>query len=144
VAISRGVQQGTYACMMARPYGYIDSWGFARSGGRRHQGTDVMAPYGTEVYAFTTGTISSLSTNRLGGTVLYLSGDDGVRYYYAHLDRYASGLYAGKRVQAGELIAYNGNSGNARGGAPHVHFEVHPGGGAAVNPYPWLVPVCRR
>jgi murein DD-endopeptidase MepM/ murein hydrolase activator NlpD len=143
IQVSRGAQQGTYACMMARPYSYIDSWGFARSGGRRHQGTDVMAPFGTEVYAFTNGRISSLSTNRLGGTVLYLWGDDGVRYYYAHLQGYAAGTFVGKRVQAGQLIAYNGNSGNARGGAPHVHFEVHPGGGSAVNPYPWLLEVCR-
>ncbi len=141
--ISRGAQNGTYACMMQRPYSYIDSWGFSRSGGRHHEGTDVMAPYGNEVYAFTHGRVSH-STNRLGGTSLYLYGDDGNRYYYAHLDSYAGNVPSGSRVEAGQLIAYNGNSGNARGGAAHVHFEVHPGGGGATNPYPWLTPVCTR
>ncbi len=139
--ISNGVQNGTYACIMAPPYHFIDSWGFARSGGRRHKGTDVMGKYGAQVYAFTNGTISTLKTNRLGGIVLYLRGDDGVRYYYAHLSGYADGIRPGKRVEAGELIAYNGNSGNARGTAPHIHFEVSPGGGQ-VNPYPWLAPAC--
>lgn len=142
--IQRGAQNGTYACMMARPYSFIDSWGFPRSGGRSHKGTDVMAPHGTEVYAFTDGYISRMKNNRLGGIVLYLQGDDGAYYYYAHLQGYASTAYVGKRVEAGELIAYNGNTGNARGGAPHVHFEVHPGGGGAVNPYPWLRAVCPR
>ena len=141
--ISRGAQNGTYACMMQRPYSYIDSWGFARSGGRSHKGADVMAPPDNEVYAFTHGTVS-VKTNRLGGVVLYLNGDDGNRYYYAHLARYAPGIGSGTRVEAGQLIAYNGNSGNARGGATHVHFEVHPGGGGATNPYPWLTPVCPR
>lgn len=139
--VRRGPQQGIYACILQEPFTYIDSWGFARSGGRSHKGTDVMAPHGNEVYAFTAGTVR-LSSNRLGGVVAYLDGDDGHRYYYAHLAGYAPGLASGARVEPGQLIATNGNSGNARGGAAHVHFEVHPGGGGAVNPYPWLRPVC--
>jgi murein DD-endopeptidase MepM/ murein hydrolase activator NlpD len=144
-AISNGAQNGTYACIMDRGnYHYINSWGAGRSGGRSHKGTDVMAPRGVNVYAFTTGRIERIkSVDRgLGGIVLYLRGDDGHRYYYAHLAGFAAGTYAGKRVEAGELIAFNGSTGNAAYSAPHVHFEVHPGGGSATNPYFWLTPVC--
>jgi len=140
--MERGAQNGTYACIVARPYHYVDSWGSPRSGGRRHKGTDVMAQMGAEVYAITHGRITSMKSGGLGGIVLYLWGDDGVTYYYAHLRGYASTVHVGKRVEAGELIAFNGNTGNARGSSPHIHFEVHPGGGSAVNPYPWLRPLC--
>ena len=130
------------SCILERPYTYVDTWGAPRSGGRRHQGTDVMAPYRAKVYAFTDGTISRESSNSYGGITLYLQGDNGVEYYYAHLSGYA--VAAGTRVKAGQLIAYNGQSGNARYTAPHVHFEVHPGGpgSSPVNPYPYLRRVC--
>jgi peptidoglycan LD-endopeptidase LytH len=133
---------GGIACILARPYSYVDSWGAARSGGRRHQGTDVMAPYGAEVYAYTAGVVSRESTSTNGGIQLYLQGDNGVEYFYAHLSRYA--VPAGTRVRAGQLVAYNGQTGNARYTAPHVHFEVHPGGpgSAPVNPYPYVQRAC--
>jgi peptidoglycan LD-endopeptidase LytH len=133
---------GGIACILARPYSYVDSWGAARSGGRRHQGTDVMAPFGAEVYAYTAGVVSRESTSTNGGIQLYLQGDNGVEYFYAHLSRYA--VPAGTRVRAGQLIAYNGQTGNARYTAPHVHFEVHPGGpgSAPVNPYPYVQRAC--
>jgi len=133
---------GRVACLMEAPYSYVDSWGAPRSGGRRHQGTDVMAPYRARVYAFTDGTISRESTNAYGGITLYLQGDNGAEYYYAHLSGYA--VAAGTRVKAGQLIAYNGQSGNARYTAPHVHFEVHPGGpgSSPVNPYPYVRQAC--
>ncbi|MDX1659220.1 MAG: peptidoglycan DD-metalloendopeptidase family protein [Nitriliruptorales bacterium] len=140
--IDRGMQQGIYSCPMQSPYSFIDSWGFSRSGGRRHKGVDIMAPYGNEIYAFTNGRISRMSNSRLGGITLYLWGDDGNRYYYAHLSGYAPNTYVGKWVEAGTLIGYNGSSGNARGGSPHLHFEVHPGGGSAINPYPWAAAAC--
>jgi peptidoglycan LD-endopeptidase LytH len=92
------------------------------------------------VHAIVDGVISRQSTSSLGGISIYLRGDDGNEYYYAHLDSYAS--RAGQRVKAGELIAYNGQTGNARWTAPHVHFEVHPGGGGAVNPYPYVKAAC--
>jgi murein DD-endopeptidase MepM/ murein hydrolase activator NlpD len=135
-------RRGAYACIQASPYSFIDSWGYARSGGRTHQGTDVMAPYGNKVYAFTAGRISRMSTGGLGGITLYLQGNDGTSYYYAHLSRYAAGIAEGTSVDAGQLIAFNGASGNAAGTPPHVHFEAHPGGGAAVNPYPMLRQAC--
>ena len=127
------------ACILERPYSYVDSWGAARSGGRSHQGTDVMAPHGARVFAFVSGVVSRESTSTNGGIQLYLQGDNGVEYFYAHLSGYA--VSTGARVRAGQLIAYNGQTGNAQYTAPHVHFEVHMSGGA-VNPYPHLKPVC--
>jgi peptidoglycan LD-endopeptidase LytH len=134
--------RGGIACILARPYSYVDTWGAARSGGRSHQGTDVMAPYGAQVYAYTAGVVSRESTSANGGLQLYLQGDNGVEYFYAHLSRYA--VPAGIRVRAGQLVASNGQSGNARYSASHVHFEVHPGGpgGAPVNPYPYVRRAC--
>jgi peptidoglycan LD-endopeptidase LytH len=127
------------ACILERPYSYVDSWGAARSGGRSHQGTDVMAPHGARVFAFVNGVVSRESTSTNGGIQLYLQGDNGIEYFYAHLSGYA--VSTGTRVRAGQLIAYNGQTGNAQYTAPHVHFEVHIGG-TPVNPYPHLKPVC--
>ena len=136
------VAAGGVACLMEPPYSYVDTWGAPRSGGRTHQGTDVMAPYGAEVYAYTAGVVSRESTSTSGGIQLYLLGDNGVEYFYAHLSRYA--VPAGTRVRAGQLVAYNGQSGNAQYTAPHVHFEVHPGGPGStpVNPYPYVQRAC--
>lgn len=140
-AIDNAVMQGLYACI--HDYNsFRDTWGAPRSGGRAHKGVDVMAPYGVPVYAFTNGRISRLTSGGLGGISLYMWGDDGNEYFYTHLAGYAAGIYAGKRVEAGEHIAINGDTGNARG-TPHVHFEVHPGGGAPVNPYPYMAAACR-
>jgi peptidoglycan LD-endopeptidase LytH len=130
---------GGSACILERPYTYVDSWGAARSGGRRHEGTDVMAPHGARVFAFVNGVVSRESSSTNGGIQLYLQGDNGVEYFYAHLSGYAVGT--GTRVRAGQLIARNGQTGNARYTAPHVHFEVHLNGGP-VNPYPYLRRVC--
>ncbi len=136
-------QQGVYACPMDPAVThFIDSWGHPRSGGRGHRGTDIMGPMGAPVFAFTSGVIERLHSSARGGISLYLRADDGSTYFYTHLQGYAPGLHADQRVEAGELVAFNGNTGNARGGAPHIHFERHPGGGSAVNPYPWLVAVC--
>jgi murein DD-endopeptidase MepM/ murein hydrolase activator NlpD len=127
------------ACILERPYSFIDSWGAARSGGRRHQGTDVMAPHGARVFAFVNGVVSRESSSTNGGIQLYLQGDNGVEYFYAHLSGYA--VSTGTRVRAGQLVAYNGQTGNARYTAPHTHFEVHLAGGP-VNPYPYLKRAC--
>lgn len=120
------------------PSAFTNSWGARRSGGRRHKGTDIMAPCGAPVRAVTDGTISNLHSGGNGGTMAYLRASNGDEFFYAHLRRYAPGVSAGTRVSAGDLIAYNGNTGNARGGACHVHFEWHPRGGRPVNPYPLL------
>ncbi|HEX2052811.1 MAG TPA: peptidoglycan DD-metalloendopeptidase family protein [Actinomycetota bacterium] len=120
------------------PAGFADTWGAARSGGRRHQGTDVMAPCGAPVLAVTDGSVQRLASSGAGGTSLYLRAANGDVFFYAHLSGYAGGVRAGTPVSAGQVIASNGNSGNARGGPCHVHFEWHPSGGRPVNPYSLL------
>ncbi|MEX2292478.1 MAG: LysM peptidoglycan-binding domain-containing protein [Acidimicrobiales bacterium] len=127
----------TIVCPVRGPMRHVNDWGFPRSGGRFHEGNDLLAAKGTPVVATTRG--QALQTvGRIGGRQVKLIGSDGVIYYYTHLDSFAaSGL-----VAAGTVIGAVGNSGNATGGPPHVHFEMHPNGGAAVNPYPRLAAVC--
>ncbi|HSK22283.1 MAG TPA: M23 family metallopeptidase [Egicoccus sp.] len=141
--IDREGQQGVYACPMNPAVTHFrDTWGDPRSGGRRHKGTDVFGPMGAEVYAITSGVIARHTNGGLGGISIYLQGDDGNLYYYTHLQGRAPLGALGTRVQAGDHIAFNGDSGNARGGAPHIHFERKPGGGAPVNPYAYLAAAC--
>lgn len=141
--IDRDAQQGIYSCIFDRGvFHFRDTWGAPRSGGRRHRGTDVFAPTRAQAYAFTSGVVQRHSRSRLGGLGLYLRGDDGNVYYYAHLDSIDPTASVGRRLVAGEPIARNGSTGNATPNAPHVHFELHPGGGGAVNPYPWLAAAC--
>jgi murein DD-endopeptidase MepM/ murein hydrolase activator NlpD len=97
-----------------------------------------MAPCGAPVVAVTDGVVSRLDSGGAGGTMAYLRAGNGDQFFYAHLQGYAAGVSQGKRVAAGEVIAYNGKSGNARGGPCHVHFEWHPGGSRPANPYPLL------
>ena len=114
--------------------GFADTWGQARSEGRSHEGTDVMGARGLALYATNDGVISRMSTGgRLGGNVIYVKIPNGTYFYYAHLDSFAPGMAAGVPVKAGQIIGYVGSTGDA--GTPHLHFEVHPFGGAAVNPY---------
>ncbi len=124
---------------VGEPYTFGDSWGFPRMTGTEyehgHQGTDIMAPFDTPLYAVERGLIGSMGNDVLGGTKLWLKGQSGTYYYYAHLTAYAEGIAPGILVEAGDIIGFVGDTGNAKGGAPHLHFEVHPGGGAAVNPY---------
>jgi len=110
---------------------YGDSWGAPRSGGRSHEGVDMLAPMGTPIYAVVSGFVN-FKQNRLGGNAASLVGDNGNRYYYAHFASYEG---ASRRVTQGDVVGYNGDTGNATG-TPHLHFEVHPGGGLAVNPTP--------
>lgn len=116
---------------------FTDTWGEARSEGRSHEGTDIIGPKGLALYAVVDGTITKMYTGGArGGNALRLTAADGTYFYYAHLDAFAPGIAAGVPVRAGQLIGFNGATGNA--GTPHLHFEVHPRGGAAVNPYPIL------
>jgi murein DD-endopeptidase MepM/ murein hydrolase activator NlpD len=137
------VPSGGLACPVGDPVFFTDTWGAPRSGGRSHKGVDMMARHGTPVYAITSGTITRLNNNGLGGISIYMFGDDGNEYYYTHLQGYAD-ISTGMQVGAGRLIAYVGSTGNASASAPHLHFEVHPGGGSSVNPYPYAARACGR
>jgi len=122
----------------ARPCGYADTWHFNRGGGRNHLGVDVIAPAGTPIYAVTDGKISKLYTDApgsLSGNGVRLLRPDGTYFFYAHMTTLADGIGLGVPVKAGDVIGYVGNTGNT-GGVNHLHFEVHPLGGSAVNPYP--------
>jgi murein DD-endopeptidase MepM/ murein hydrolase activator NlpD len=121
------------------PQGFGNSWGARRSGGRRHKGTDVMASCGAPVVAVTDGTIFNLHAGGNGGIMAYLRAGNGDVFFYSHLKGYAPGISNGSRVTVGQKIGINGNTGNARGGPCHVHFEWHKGGGRAVNPFPLLI-----
>lgn len=132
---------GSFVCPVQGGAAFIDSWGFPRSGGRRHKGVDMFAKRGTPTPAVTDGTVKMRTVN-LGGIVSYLYGDDGNKYYYAHLNGYPDGLRDGQRVKKGQPIGFVGNSGNAEGTSPHLHFEIRPGGSNAVNPYPTVRPAC--
>lgn len=127
-------------CPVGTPHGFSDSWHAPRPGGRQHLGVDIFAPRGTPIYAVEDGTVRA-SSNRLGGLVVYLTANDGDRYYYAHLDEVF--VETGERVRAGDVIGANGDTGNARGTPPHLHWEVRPGGGDRVNPYPLARELCR-
>ena len=113
---------------------FSDTWGQARSGGRTHEGTDVIGAKGLALYAVVDGVIAKTYVGAVnGGNAIRLTAPDGTYFYYAHLDSFAPGIAVGVPVRAGQIIGFSGDSGNA--GTPHLHFEVHPRGGAAVNPY---------
>jgi peptidoglycan LD-endopeptidase LytH len=133
---------GGGACPVAGAVTFVDSWGAPRSGGRAHQGVDMIAARGTPIAAIYSGTITQASTSSLGGISLWMRSDAGDVYYYAHLDGYADGIASGVRVTEGQIVGYNGSTGNAPDYLPHLHFEYHPGGGSAVNPYPIVKSIC--
>ncbi len=115
---------------------FVDSWQWERSGGRRHEGVDIMGPKGLALYAVLDGTITKMygAQSTLSGNALRLTTADGTYFFYAHLDSFAAGIAIGSVVRAGQIIGYMGSTGAA--GSSHLHFEVHPLGGSAVNPYP--------
>lgn len=116
---------------------FTDTWGAARSGGRKHEGVDIIAKSGQYIYAADDGTLTKQyidAPGALAGNGWRLTRADGTYFFYAHLSAFASGLKVGSTVKAGQILGLVGMTGNA--GTPHLHFEVHPGGGAAVNPTP--------
>lgn len=123
-----------------------DTFTDSRALGRPHEAIDIMAAHGTEVRAVEDGVIAKLFTSKAGGITVYQFDPTGTfSYYYAHLDRYASGLAEQQTVRRGQLIGYVGSTGNASTDAPHLHFAITQLGpekrwwqGTAINPYPLL------
>jgi murein DD-endopeptidase MepM/ murein hydrolase activator NlpD len=116
--------------------GFTDTWHAPRSGGRLHEGVDIIGAKGLAIYATNDGVISRMSTGgALGGNAIYVKIPNGTYFYYAHLDSFAPGMAPGVPVKAGQIIGYNGSTGTT---TPHLHFEVHPFGGPAVNPYQFV------
>ena len=134
----RRIEAGIMFCPVDGPVDFIDSWGFARSGGRTHKGVDMMASSGTPTVAPVSGEVVHRGSS-LGGLSWYVYGDNGNTYYGTHLAGYAN--QGAGWVEAGTLIGYVGDTGNAAG-TPHLHFEIHPGGGSPVNPYPATAEAC--
>jgi Membrane proteins related to metalloendopeptidases len=115
-----------------------DSWHAPRDGGDRlHTGIDIFAAKGTELVAVADGIVSYIGEQPKGGRCLWLTTENGASFYYAHLDRWAAGLYEGMEVQAGDLLGYVGNTGNAIHTPSHLHFGVNQND-EMVNPYPLL------
>lgn len=123
-----------------------DTYSDARGLGRRHDAIDIEAPRGTPVLSVAASVVMKLFQSDRGGTTLYaLAPDQRTIYYYAHLDRYADGMIEGRRLRAGEILGYVGDTGNAQPGDYHLHFEISTTtdpkkywGGTPVNPYPLL------
>lgn len=126
-----------WLCPITGAYSYSDTWGAARSNGRSHRGTDVFADYGTPLVAVVSGEAVNYGWEDAGGNGVFLLGDDGNRYFYAHLDDFGQ---LG-RVNQGDVVGYVGDTGNATG-TPHLHFEIHPGGSGWTNPYSTLIQYC--
>jgi peptidoglycan LD-endopeptidase LytH len=132
-------EKSPFALCPVRGSGYVaDDFGAPRYAGgyHPHQGNDIFAPQGTPIVTPFDG-LAVRSPNLLGGNAVKVLGQFGYAYN-AHLSAY------GKTgpVRAGEIVGYVGNTGDALGGPPHNHFEWHPGGGPAIDPFPFLLKVC--
>jgi murein DD-endopeptidase MepM/ murein hydrolase activator NlpD len=117
---------------------FMNDWGFPRADTGFHQGNDLMAKRGTSIVAPVSGTVTQ-GVGTIGGNFFRLVGADGTSYYGAHLNSFGK---TGK-VKAGDVLGTVGNTGDAAGGATHLHFEIHPVGAAAINPYSFLIAACR-
>jgi murein DD-endopeptidase MepM/ murein hydrolase activator NlpD len=132
---------GAFAPLQACPVAgarFMNDWGFPRANTGFHEGNDMMARRGTPIVAPVSGTVSFV-TGSIGGKQFKLVGTDGTLYRGSHMDSFGTP----GAVSAGDVIGTVGDTGDARGGPTHLHFEIHPGGGVAVNPYDALVQACR-
>jgi murein DD-endopeptidase MepM/ murein hydrolase activator NlpD len=124
------------------PSHLADTWGAARSEGRKHEGIDIFALRGTSVISATHGVVVRKGLNRLGGQVVGVIGPAGWYHYYAHLDAWST-VGIGDWVEPGTILGYVGDTGNAKGTPTHLHYGIYVQG-AATNPYPLLVPTPLR
>lgn len=116
-----------------------DTWGVARSEGRTHEGTDIFTRRGTPVFSATEGYVSRVNIGSRGGKNVMVVGPGGLQYYYAHFERVARGIERGVPVTTDTVLGFVGNSGNATGTPPHLHFSIYPERWDGINPYPFIV-----
>ena len=114
-----------------------DTFGAPRGADRSHEGVDIFARRGTDVVSATLGVVSSVREGGLGGRQVWVLGPGRQRHYYAHLDDWAPGLAAGDVVYPGSVLGHVGDTGNARGTPPHLHYGIY-GSGGAIDPLPLL------
>ena len=147
VLSGQAIALGGFVFPVGAPFNFASTFGAPRMTGTKyehtHQGNDIFATAGTPLYATSRGVIARKAIAVLGGNKLWLVGADGTQYYYAHLSAYADGVEDGSIVEAGQVIGYVGDTGNAKGTPPHLHFEIHPAGGPAIDPFPILDAVRR-
>lgn len=128
---------GDWMCPVAGSTNFTDDWGFARGGGTRsHEGLDMFGERGTPLVAMADGVVNSTRYSQTGGNSIRVTTDDpeATYWFYTHLDAVHPAMHDGKRVTAGEVIGFMGDTGNARGTPVHLHIERHPGGWK--NPQP--------
>ena len=153
--VQRGLPLETALLAVVSPFpvagkaNFSHDWGFPRytPTPHLHEGTDVFAAFGTPIVTSEAGKVIAKGTAGAGGISVWVRGDSGMAYYYAHLQSWASGLTVGQRVERGQVIGFVGDTGNAEGGSPHLHFELHPGGSQgspARDPKPFLDDALRR
>ena len=104
-----------------------------------HQGNDLFADFGTPVVAVADGTIENVGSLPISGNRLWVYADGGDQFFYAHLASFAPAAVDKRHVEAGTVLGYIGNTGDAEPTPPHLHFEIHPNGGKAVDPNSFLV-----
>ena len=135
-ALAGALPPGDFLFPVAAPTNFANDWMYPRPGGRSHQGIDLFAARGTPVVAVADGSLFNVGWNTLGGWRLWVRDRAGNGFYYAHLSAYAPAAREGATVTRGTVIGYVGDSGDAQGTPTHLHFEIHPGGGGPVPPYP--------
>jgi murein DD-endopeptidase MepM/ murein hydrolase activator NlpD len=114
-----------------------DTWNGPRPNGRQHRGIDIFARRGTPIRSATDGIVATVGTNRLGGLIVRVLGPAGEWHYYAHLESFGR-IREGDRITKGAILGFVGDSGNARGTPPHLHYGIYRFQGGAMNPYPRL------
>jgi murein DD-endopeptidase MepM/ murein hydrolase activator NlpD len=119
------------------PSALSDTWGAPRGGGRRHRGIDIFARRGTAVVSPVDGFVLDVGRDPLGGNVVKVLGPGPQVHYFAHLDRFGP-LRERRWIARGEVVGYVGDTGNARGTPPHLHYGIYELPGRALDPYPLL------
>ena len=116
-----------------------DDWGAPRAKTGSHEGNDMFAAFGSPVLAVADGTLNRVGTLPISGNRLWLKTDRGDAFFYAHMSAFAPEAVSGRRVKAGALLGFVGNTGDAEPTPPHLHFEIHPGDRKAIDPHPVLL-----